>query len=61
LCRKKKEALRTLKNDRNIVIVPADKGCATVVMNRDDYERKVEEHLNDVETYEKQDNDSTSD
>ena len=35
---KQRSAVRALRNDSNIVIVPADKGKATVVMDRMDYD-----------------------
>jgi hypothetical protein len=43
------------------VIVPADKGCATVILNREDYHQKIESHLNDAETYVAQENDCSVD
>jgi hypothetical protein len=42
--------LRDLKNMENIIIMPADKGGKTVVMNRNDYINKIEEKLNDSKT-----------
>ncbi|OXA42279.1 putative nicotine oxidoreductase [Folsomia candida] len=39
--------LNSLKNDQNVVICPADKGNATVIMNRSDYNEKIEEMLSD--------------
>ena len=44
-------ALKALKGDDSILIVPADKGRSTVVINKDDYVNKVTEHLNDETTY----------
>ena len=44
-------ALNTLHSYNDIIIVPADKGCATVVINREDYESKALEHFNDLRTY----------
>ncbi|KAM7299383.1 uncharacterized protein ISCGN_019949 [Ixodes scapularis] len=41
-----KSALRKLKEDNSIVILPADKGNVTVVMDRTDYEEKVHALLN---------------
>ena len=35
------------------MILPADKGRATVVMDKTEYEEKVNTMLNDVHTYEK--------
>ena len=43
-------ALRDLRRDDSIVIVPADKGSATVVLNTEDYQRKIEGLL-DPATY----------
>ncbi|XP_037529362.1 uncharacterized protein LOC119406703 [Rhipicephalus sanguineus] len=40
-----KRALRELREDPTIVILPADKGNATVVLDRRDYDRKVQDHL----------------
>lgn len=33
--------IKSLKNDKNLTILPADKGNATVVMNTSDYENKI--------------------
>ena len=33
------------------MLVPADKGNMTVIMNTADYKRKIEDHLNDPDTY----------
>lgn len=45
-------AIGTLKRDREIHILPADKGGATVIMNRADYDREALRQLSDRETYE---------
>lgn len=34
-------ALRQLKNDKNIIILPADKGKTTVIMKKNEYEEKI--------------------
>ena len=39
--------MKDLKNNDNIVITSADKGCAVVVMDKNDYVTKNLEHLND--------------
>ena len=44
-----------MKNDETIVIVPGDKGKVTVVIDKDEYVKKCEEHLNDENTYKKLD------
>ena len=45
LSREQREALKKLREDDSIVILPADKGNATVVMNREDYDRKMADIL----------------
>ena len=44
---KQRSAVRALRNDSNIVIVPADKSKATVVMDRIDYDTKLRSILQD--------------
>ena len=51
--REEEEALKELKNNEKIGILKADKGNATVVMNTEDYEEKVNSLLSDECTYEK--------
>ena len=50
----KKEYLtmRSLQNDRSVVIKPADKGSAVVVWDRNDYLKEAERQLSDEKTYE---------
>ena len=45
-------ALKTLSKQEFIIILPADKGKATVVMDKEDYESKVENMLKDEKVYE---------
>ena len=45
------EALQTLKKDSNVMILPADKGKATVILNNADYKTKCQDILNDTITY----------
>ena len=45
-------ALRRLRNDKDIVILPADKGRVTVVMDNKDYTDKMDSLVNDKQTYE---------
>ena len=52
-------ALKELKAMEGIVILPADKGNATVVMERDEYDSKMSELLNST-TYKKLKKDPTS-
>jgi hypothetical protein len=44
-------ALKSLREDKNIEILPADKGCATVVLNKSEYTTKMDTLVNDVSTY----------
>ncbi len=44
-------ALKSLKQDADISILPADKGRATVIMNSTDYKQKAKELLSDTKTY----------
>ena len=44
-------ALRTLSRDTSRVIKPADKGGATVVMDKEDYIKACESHLSDTKFY----------
>jgi hypothetical protein len=50
------KVLRNLRNNENIVILKADKGGATVVMNTMDYNTKMIEHLTTTGSYKKLDN-----
>lgn len=44
-------ALKNLRDDLNVVIIPADKGNATVVIDRAMYEDKMNNIVNDEPTY----------
>ena len=59
LSKAEKIAIRELENNPNIVIKPADKGSAVVVMNIADYIREAERQLSDIRFYEKIDTDLT--
>ncbi|BHF83210.1 hypothetical protein SprV_0802635200 [Sparganum proliferum] len=45
------KAIRELKRDDEIVIVPADKGRATVVLDKSEYVAKAQQLLNDNQSY----------
>ncbi|CAJ0964743.1 unnamed protein product [Ranitomeya imitator] len=45
------QALQTLRNDKNIIIKPADKGGAIVVMNKSDYTKEIHRQLHDDTVY----------
>jgi len=42
-----REALKTLKNNTDLTILPADKGNATVILNTVDYKQKTISLLED--------------
>ena len=45
------KALKELCSDQDIVILPADKGCVTVVMDTKEYDDKILHLLSDQNTY----------
>ena len=47
------EALKGLAKDTSVVITQADKGGGVVIMNKDDYVNKMNDLLQDCDTYEK--------
>nr|VZI11840.1 unnamed protein product [Spirometra erinaceieuropaei] len=47
----KVNAIKELKRDEDIVIVPADKGRATVILDNSEYVAKAQELLNDNQSY----------
>ena len=48
---KEVKSLKELANDEDILILPADKGRATVVMDRTDYDEKMQRMLSEESTY----------
>jgi len=53
ITKEERAALRDLKSDDSILILPADKGRATVILNKQTYLDKSQELLNDGNTYER--------
>ena len=53
LPRRYMEAIKKLANDSSVIITQADKGGGVVIMDRTDYESKMNELLQDSDTYEK--------
>ena len=43
--------MRSLQNDRSVIIKPADKGSAVVVWDRQDYLKEAEQQLSDSSNY----------
>ena len=46
LSKDERRALKELQSDTSIVILPADKGRSTVILNREDYLEKCTDHIN---------------
>ncbi|BHF66587.1 hypothetical protein SprV_0200960900 [Sparganum proliferum] len=46
-----RDALKELRAENDLVIVPADKGCSTVVLVRTDYNQKFKSLLEDRQSY----------
>ena len=42
----KRKALKELESATSIVILPAGKGRSTVILNREDYLKKIMDHIN---------------
>ena len=51
ISQEERNAINHIKNNKNIIIKEADKGAAIVIMNSSFYEQKINEILNDSETY----------
>ena len=51
ITREEKRALDDLTKNKEVTIVPADKGRSVVVMDKDEYQDKVSVLLNDTNTY----------
>ncbi|XP_072048801.1 uncharacterized protein [Amphiura filiformis] len=60
LNKEQQEAVNSLGKDKDIFILPADKGRCTVVLDKVDYDKKVSELLSDSKTYELLKRDPTS-
>ncbi|XP_014679428.1 PREDICTED: uncharacterized protein LOC106819296, partial [Priapulus caudatus] len=60
ITKEEKSAIFKLKREPSIMILPADKGKATVVVDKDDYEKQVNTMLSDVRTYGKLKKDPTT-
>ncbi|XP_011859451.1 PREDICTED: uncharacterized protein LOC105556945 [Vollenhovia emeryi] len=58
--REERLALRSIKQNDDILILPADKGNTTVVMDKKDYHNKVNTLLSDAQVYKKLKRDPTT-
>ena len=54
-----RKAIQQLKKEESVLLSPADKGKATVVIDVSEYEEKINEMLSDERTYEKLTSDPT--
>lgn len=54
-----RRALKELRRSNDLMILPADKGRATVLLDRTNYEKKLQDMLDDTSTYRKLTNDPT--
>uniref|UniRef100_A0A3P9IG24 Uncharacterized protein n=1 Tax=Oryzias latipes TaxID=8090 RepID=A0A3P9IG24_ORYLA len=52
ITKKEMAAIHNLKNNRKIIILPADKGRTTVILDTEQYEKQMNEMLQDRNTYE---------
>ncbi|XP_072019690.1 uncharacterized protein [Amphiura filiformis] len=51
ISQEEREALNSLKNDESIIVLPADKGRSTFVMDKDKYQEKMNNLLSEGDTY----------
>ena len=51
ICPDERQAVRNLKENDEILVLPADKGNATIVMNKYDYKKQISSMLEDTKTY----------
>ena len=51
ISRQEEKVLKDLRSNKTILITKADKGNAVVVLNRVEYEKKIESMLNDETVY----------
>ncbi len=54
------KTLKELRDDENIMVLPADKGKCLVIMDREEYINKMEEKLKDETTYKQVEKDPTN-
>ncbi|KAJ0057450.1 hypothetical protein NL108_006138 [Boleophthalmus pectinirostris] len=52
ITKKERKAINHMKKDNTIIILPADKGRTTVILDKKTYEHKMEALLADTDTYE---------
>ena len=57
---KEMQALKNLANDEEILVLPEDKSKATVVMNKTDYDNKMQRMVSDEDIYQPLEKDPTT-
>ena len=60
ITKKERKAIEDLRKDENIMILPADEGRTTVVMDKQEYLDKCNSMLQDTKTYKKLKHDPTA-
>ena len=51
IAQEERKALKELKKDESIIILPSDKGKATVILDRKEYDEKISAMLSETNTY----------
>ena len=51
IMKEEEKAIDTLRKDKSIMILPADKGTCTVIFDKEDYNCKCIKLLDDAKTY----------
>ena len=59
ISKEERAAIRSVGKDKTIIILPADNGKATVIMDMEEYQKKVKDMLGDEKTYTKLNSDPT--
>ena len=59
ITKEERTAIRNIGKDISVMVLPADKGKATVITDTEEYEKKVREMLSDEKTYSKLNSDPT--
>ena len=60
ITKEERQAIKTLKADKEILILPADKGRSVVLLDKSEYNEKCEALLSDTSTYKRERRDPTA-
>ena len=58
-CLKKHKILKSLRESKDILILTPDKGCGTVILDREEYVEKINAIINDTSKFRKLHSDPT--